>query len=63
MFCWRDEYKLSVLLILAETNECKSDPCQNGAMCDDKFNSYTCTCAPGYTGYNCETGAFKLWDS
>ncbi|KAJ8312063.1 hypothetical protein KUTeg_009436 [Tegillarca granosa] len=37
------------------TNECQSNPCQNGGNCQDFVNRYECTCAPGYTGTNCET--------
>ena len=32
------------------TDECASDPCQNGATCNDQINGYDCTCAPGYAG-------------
>ena len=39
-----------------DKDECLSNPCQNGGKCEDEINSYTCTCAPGYTGHDCETG-------
>ena len=30
-------------------------PCQNGATCNnDNIGGYSCTCASGYTGANCE---------
>lgn len=35
---------------LTETDECSSNPCSNNATCIDAYNSYTCTCQPGYTG-------------
>ncbi|NXU74056.1 CRUM1 protein, partial [Oreotrochilus melanogaster] len=38
----------------AEIDECASDPCQNGALCNDHVGFYTCTCAPGYQGTHCE---------
>ena len=38
-----------------DINECASDPCQNGAICTDAINIYTCTCAAGYTGLQCQT--------
>ncbi|WAR08268.1 FBP1-like protein, partial [Mya arenaria] len=36
-------------------NECLSNPCRNNGVCSDQVNSYTCACAPGYTGDDCET--------
>ncbi|NXD62089.1 CRUM1 protein, partial [Eolophus roseicapillus] len=38
----------------AEIDECASDPCQNGGLCNDHVGFYTCTCAPGYQGMQCE---------
>ena len=31
-------------------------PCENGGTCNDDVNAYTCSCADGYQGDNCETG-------
>ena len=42
--------------ILADIDECTSNPCQNGGSCNDQINSYTCNCVDGYDGENCETG-------
>ena len=42
-----------------DINECSSGPCQNGGTCVDGVNRYTCSCAPGYTGINCQTSRFK----
>ncbi|KAM4045094.1 vitamin K-dependent protein Z-like [Anomaloglossus baeobatrachus] len=33
---------------------CSSGPCQNEGVCTDSIRSYTCTCAEGYTGKNCQ---------
>ncbi|EDO31408.1 predicted protein, partial [Nematostella vectensis] len=38
-----------------DIDECASDPCQNGATCNDGLNNYTCACISGFTGTNCET--------
>ncbi|NXG33378.1 CRUM1 protein, partial [Dromaius novaehollandiae] len=35
-------------------DECASSPCQNGAICRDRVNEYSCFCVPGFQGYNCE---------
>jgi len=40
--------------IIEDIDECESTPCQNGGSCTDGFASYTCACAAGYTGQNCE---------
>ena len=36
---------------------CSVAPCQNGGTCVNSADglSYTCTCAAGYTGTNCES--------
>ena len=36
-----------------DMNMCRSNPCLNGATCDNAPNGYSCMCAPGYTGFNC----------
>ena len=37
-----------------EIKECASNPCQNGGTCTDGINHYTCVCAPGYEGSDCD---------
>ena len=39
-----------------DTDECSSDPCQNGGTCTDDINSYSCACVAGYTGEDCAIG-------
>ena len=36
-----------------DIDECSSNPCLNGARCQDYVDSYTCTCLPGFSGPNC----------
>jgi len=38
------------ILCGVETDECTSNPCQNGGTCQDKLGRYDCVCSPGYTG-------------
>ncbi|XP_009641654.1 coagulation factor IX [Egretta garzetta] len=35
-------------------DQCESNPCKNGAVCEDAVSSYVCWCPPGYEGRNCE---------
>lgn len=48
---------LTTLPLIADINECESNPCQNNATCVDQINQYTCNCLPGYTGKHCQTGS------
>ena len=44
----------------ADIDECASSPCQHDATCDNELDFYTCSCLPGYTGSNCETGEYAI---
>lgn len=36
-------------------DHCAPNPCENGGTCTNGVSSYTCACAPGFTGASCET--------
>ncbi len=40
-----------------DSNACSNNPCLNRATCTvtGTGSTYTCTCASGYTGNNCQT--------
>ena len=38
----------------ADIDECASDPCQNGATCNDLINSFSCSCPDSFRGVLCE---------
>lgn len=42
--------------VSADVDNCHSNPCLNGATCQDGVNSFTCLCLPSYTGQLCEQG-------
>ncbi|XP_069963928.1 protein crumbs isoform X3 [Bactrocera oleae] len=39
---------------LAQLKACPPDNCLNGGTCSGSASNFTCLCASGYTGYNCE---------
>ena len=41
-----------------DDDDCVSHPCLNGAVCQDAFKQYICTCTEGFSGDNC--GQSKL---
>ena len=45
---------------LTDTDECASNPCQNGATCNDAVNQYTCTCVAGWQDAECQSGEYGL---
>ena len=45
----------SVFITVINVDECHLATCHNGGTCVEGDASYTCVCAPGYTGENCET--------
>ena len=49
--------------MLADVNECGSNPCENGGTCTDVPNGYTCACSSGYTGDECQTGIILVYSS
>ena len=54
--CKYNDSILCILYYFLDIDECGSNPCKNGGTCGDGIFSYTCTCVPGYTGHDCETG-------
>ena len=43
-----------------EIDECASNPCAHGGSCEDFLTWYTCTCATGFIGSDCETSKFNV---
>ena len=39
-----------------DIDECESNPCKNGAKCENLENAFKCNCKPGWTGLTCEQG-------
>ena len=37
-------------------DNCLSEPCENGGVCSDGINTFSCDCPPGWTGDTCENG-------
>ena len=41
-------------ILLSDVDECDPNPCQNGGICTDGINSFTCSCEDGYSGDTCD---------
>lgn len=53
------DYPISIyehIVWIAEIDECDSNPCQNGGLCEDLVASYNCRCPETFFGRNCEIG-------
>ena len=37
-------------------DNCLSEPCENGGVCSDGTDTFSCDCPPGWTGDTCENG-------
>ena len=42
------------LIASVDHNDCADNPCQNGGICKDGINDFTCNCNPGWKGRKCE---------
>ncbi|XP_061172996.1 neurogenic locus notch homolog protein 2-like [Saccostrea echinata] len=49
--------------VIADDNDCKWKPCQNGGSCVEKYGGYQCSCFTGFTGINCENDINECLDS
>ena len=41
------------------TNECASNPCQNGGQCLDTMGMFICQCTPGFSGETCTRSEYS----
>ena len=49
-------YVLFLLIFISDIDDCESNPCQNGATCQDGIGLYSCSCPTGYDGDQCQMG-------
>ena len=58
-----EHYSIQNLKLKSKALPCVlSSPCQNGATCtNNNLGGYTCACATGYMGTNCQYGKLILW--
>ncbi|KAH3831295.1 hypothetical protein DPMN_104558 [Dreissena polymorpha] len=57
MICF-NKFTKAERLSLTDIDECATNPCKNGATCINGQNKYTCTCAGGWQGTNCDQGKY-----
>jgi hypothetical protein len=41
-----------------DTDDCSTNPCQNGGTCTDLVNDYVCQCVSGWEGKDCDRGKY-----
>ena len=51
---FRQYFQYGADLITWERDDCRSNPCLNGATCYDKEDAFVCDCAPGWEGAVCD---------
>ena len=51
-------YNNAMFIYCPDIDECLSDPCQNGATCNNIPGGLTCQCVDGYTGPLCQDGKY-----
>ncbi len=45
---------------ISDIDECEATPCENNGICTNSVGSYTCDCADGFDGDNCENSKIVL---
>jgi len=53
--CKADRTWKGASLTCSDIDDCSPNPCQNGGVCQDGVNDYTCTCTSKYSGKSCTT--------
>ena len=53
-------YCVNDIILSADVNECNPNPCLNNGACTDLIGAYTCQCATGFSGNNCEIGMLRI---
>ncbi len=50
-----DNSNCTMFSLYTDVNDCANNPCLNNGLCVDGINTFTCTCATGFTGTICQT--------
>ena len=53
---WRSFIFDQCVFCFADVDECSSNPCRNGGVCNNLANRFTCDCPPGWEDMTCERG-------
>ncbi len=52
--------KSTILVFVADIDECLNSTCGNNATCINTMGSYACNCTAGWMGSNCTEGILEL---
>ena len=55
LYMFTSQLYLITILYISDIDYCSSNICANGGTCENGVNTYTCNCATGFTGPNCNT--------
>ena len=46
--------EITVQVLFLDIDDCAGRPCQNGGVCTDRVNDFSCRCVAGFEGKRCE---------
>ena len=51
---------LRVDVSFSDVDECASNPCSNGGVCNNLIDGFLCKCTRGFDGVVCDIGNFQI---
>ena len=52
--------RITINILFLDIDDCAERPCQNGGVCTDRVNDFSCKCAAGFTGKRCEISKLTI---
>ena len=48
-------------MLISVIDDCDPNPCENGGICTDRINTFTCDCEEDFTGLRCEQSKHRFF--